>query len=371
MKKSFLFVLLICILSSGCGIARYRLEVDTSPKTKGVKIYANDKYVGKTNDEGEFSLKTIRSNHPIDYITIKAKDGDFLGQATFQYEELENWGKHKSKNLLERRSKELFEGFTEYHRHYVLFGPIPQNPGILKITSNVFDVKIYLDGKYLGKIDYSKKLTKKLDPGRYSIKAMKDNYNTVEKPFNITKSETKYLNLNLKEKPSAKKPRKPRAYGYLRLTSNEKYVDVYIDGKLKGQIPGGEVPFNKKISAGEHTIMVKKQFFSPNSIRVDVNENEIIPYHFELIKAAEGSELKATTSNIYQTKGNLTILTERNDFVVYIDDTRRIPPIQLTDIPAGFYNIKVKAPGINESFRITVEDKKTTLIDLDDKFPRK
>ena len=254
----------------------------------------------------------------------------------------------------------------------------------LDITTNVEDVDIFAvnintyatDEKpiqNLGNTGKNKQLETRIHVGEYMISGSKPGYKGSSAYIRIDYSmNSVFLTLKRDSLYSGSKQttleQEELKYGYIKLTSNESTVDVYIDGELKGQIPGDDKPFNKKITTGEHTIMVKKQFFSPNSIKVNISENEIIPYHFDLVKATGGNELTATQSNIYQTKGNFTILTERNDLTVYIDGVKKVPPTLLTDIPAGFYTITVKGPNIDDTFKITVKDKETTVLDLDEKY---
>ncbi len=152
--------------------------------------------------------------------------------------------------------------------------------------------------------------------------------------------------------------------GYLKLTSNESNVDVYIDDELVGQIL--DKPFNTKLSVGKHKIMVKKQFFMPNTINIEIKKKSVFSYNFELVKATGWLEDEAGQSQIVQATGNLTIVTTRNDLSVYIEGIKKIPPFELKNIASGIYSIKIVGPGINKTLTVTVEDNENEFIDLDE-----
>ena len=156
-------------------------------------------------------------------------------------------------------------------------------------------------------------------------------------------------------------------YSYLKLTSNEKNVDIYINGRLVGQIQG-EKPFNKKVDSGRHQIMAKKRFFRPLTIKIDLDAKEVFAYNFELIKATGWQEEEPGEGKIIQAKGNLTIVTERNDLKVFIDGVEKIPPFELKNIAAGIYELLIQRPRIKKSFSQTINDGENIFIDLDEMF---
>ena len=361
-------LLVLSFILMGCA-ENYYLKIKTVPITKGVDIYRDNEFLGSTDNNGETNVNYTTGSPNYSYHSIIAKKNEFEGHQ--EINSINNpVGLNRRNNnviLLKNLNKINKSGaFGRYeigYDHYweITFGPIPQTEGKITVITNITNVDIYKNGMIIGNTSSNKKISFTIEEGKYLLKAEKNNYSVIEKDVFIKGGENENVYFDLREKPTS--------YGYLKLTSNERNVDVYVDGKLKGQIPGGEKPFNKKIRIGEYIIMVKKQFFSPNSIKINIDENEIVPYYFELVKATGGNELTATQSNIYQTKGNLTILTERNDLDVYIDGVKKIPPIQLTEIPAGFYTIRVKSNNLDENFRITVQDKETTIINLDEKYP--
>lgn len=153
--------------------------------------------------------------------------------------------------------------------------------------------------------------------------------------------------------------------GYIKLTSNQKDVEIYVDNELVGKIVD-EKPFNKKLNIGKHTIMAKKEFFMPYTINIEILNKDIFPFHFELQNVKGWIEESPGSSTIQQARGNLTIATERNDYKVYIEGFEKIPPIELKNIPAGKYNVRVKRPGFEKIIIISVDDREDKFVDLDE-----
>ena len=157
-------------------------------------------------------------------------------------------------------------------------------------------------------------------------------------------------------------------YGYLKLTSNEQNVDIYVDGDLAGQIQEG--PFNKKLPAGPHRIMARKSYFMPITIRASVEVKSVFAYRFELVEASGWTEAEPGVAKVVQARGNLTVVTERSDYVVYFEGVRKTPPFELKGIPAGLYELRIVRTGLDESITIEVNDGDTVFLDLDERFSK-
>jgi hypothetical protein len=228
------------------------------------------------------------------------------------------------------------------------------------ITSEPGGARIYVGSKKDELLSTSKETPYTFSFSDYHSEAPDQYYQVIKEGYNP--SEVKYLNkrsnhevlhFSLKE----------IQFGYLKLTTNEKLVDVYLDGKLESQIK--DKPFVKKVSAGNHTIMVKKRFFKPETIQVSVSENGVFEYHFELVKASGWQEDKPGTSTVVQGKGDLTVLTGHDDFVVYIDGVKKPAPFVLKNIAAGLYELRIVGPGIDKVINQIVNDGDKIIIDLD------
>jgi hypothetical protein len=153
------------------------------------------------------------------------------------------------------------------------------------------------------------------------------------------------------------------SYGWLKLGSNEENVEIYIDGHHIGNISTGLL--NKKVVSGSHTIMARKPYFMPATIKIDLKENDVFAFNFKLLKASGWIEDQAGEGSIIQAKGNLTVVTERNDYRVLIEGVEKIPPFELKNMPAGKYQLEVIRAGKSRKEIIIVNDGKTTLLDLD------
>ena len=68
-------------------------------------------------------------------------------------------------------------------------------------------------------------------------------------------------------------------------------------------------------------------------------------------------------------KGTITVGTERNDLMVYIEGIAKKPPFELKNIPAGVYELRIEGPGIDEIIGVVVDADKHSFIDLDLLFP--
>jgi hypothetical protein len=152
--------------------------------------------------------------------------------------------------------------------------------------------------------------------------------------------------------------------GYLKLTSSEDNVEILLDGKSFGFLSRNE-PFNKKIEAGSHQITAKKEFFRTNTIKADIEYQQVFSHNFKLIQATSDWKEDASKSNVIQAVGNLTVVTERKDLIIYIDGVKKIPSVELKNIAAGRYDMKVVGNGVDKTLHIIIEDGKSTYIDLD------
>lgn len=189
--------------------------------------------------------------------------------------------------------------------------------------------------------------------------------------FSISKKDFKTVNFNMDVKPNQQNRKsivlEKIEYGYIKLTSNESNVDIYLDNEHIGVIKDG-LPLNKKVITGNHTISAKKDFFMPNTIKIHIPAKEVFPHHFELVKATGWLEQKPSESDIVQATGTLTIATERSNLVVYIEGAKKIPTFFLDNVPAGIYNIRIVGENIDETIEIVIDDGEDVFIDLDERF---
>lgn len=153
-------------------------------------------------------------------------------------------------------------------------------------------------------------------------------------------------------------------FGYLNLTSNENDVQIYLDGELIGEIVNG-MPFNKKLSEGSYVLLARKQFFTPITSIIDVKHQDIIPIHFHLTPVTGWTETPPYVATAEQARGDLIIVTERNDYTISIEGVDKTPPFEFKNMPSGIYSITIRRPGFIRVMDITVPIDDVVFLDLD------
>lgn len=250
-----------------------------------------------------------------------------------------------------------------------------KNKGILVLRDSLL-IKTTQSGPYsikaksdlfTGEIIYSKKPSGKF---KYSPVVLSNAIETSHKVINYNGSiiQTYYVVFKQIEKVPAIQALS-QDFGHIKLSSNEQAVEIYLDGERIGQIT--DLPFNKKIVAGDHQIMARKEFYMPITIKFKLNPQEVYGYNFELKPAKGWIEEQPGQASTVQARGNLTIVTEFSDYKVFIEGVEKVPPFELKNMPAGKYKLRiVSAEGQNE-IEVTVDDGKTKYVDLDAIYTRK
>ena len=125
----------------------------------------------------------------------------------------------------------------------------------LSIRTTPSQAVVFLGDKELGKSP----LIKSIDPGKYSVRIIKEGYNVVEETLSLTSNINRHYTL-VKGNPVS-----------LRIAVAP-WAEVYIDGRLIGEIP----PVKKiSIAVGKHTIKFKqmdKEF--SYTLVIKANENK-------------------------------------------------------------------------------------------------
>ncbi|MCX6334671.1 MAG: PEGA domain-containing protein [Bacteroidia bacterium] len=155
--------------------------------------------------------------------------------------------------------------------------------------------------------------------------------------------------------------------GYLKLTSSENNVEIYLDNEYQGLL-SKQTPFNKKIEVGNHQVSARKKFFKTNTVNVIIEPNSVLAHNFNLIPATSNWDENTSNTKVIQAVGSLTVVTERKDLVVYIDGNKKVPSFEITEIAAGEYDMRIVGNGIDKVIHITIEDGKKVFIDLDKYF---
>jgi hypothetical protein len=88
---------------------------------------------------------------------------------------------------------------------------------------------------------------------------------------------------------------KPQSFGYVKFSASEANVNVYIDNEPVGQITK-DLPFVKKLPPGNYLITARKEFFGPVSFKLNLYENDVFPYHFDLQRVGRLSQFPDSAS---------------------------------------------------------------------------
>lgn len=216
------------------------------------------------------------------------------------------------------------------------------------ITQPQSGANIFIDGKYIG---VSPCMTEKLKSGAYTIKAVKEMFNTTEQTFTVTDGNTTeavlnmssdYITINistdaesdiyidnvykgrgswtglLQEGSHYVEARKAShnstfqtinitktnnetivieapqpIYGYLNIDSSPYNADIYIDGKYCGKTPD----IIENIIVGEHELVLKKEGYSDLKRNIRIKDGETLSLNETLVN---GKETVVVTNNIVE-----------------------------------------------------------------------
>ena len=187
-----------------------------------------------------------------------------------------------------------------------------------------------------------------------SVRVARIGFEPAETVWSVTNIHGRQVHFDLVALPS----------GYVKFESNQSGVDLLVDGVLHGQITKGR-PLNIKLPIGEHSFTARKEFFKPITISTVLREKDVFTYQFNLIKASEWVEDTPEVYNVRQASGSLKIVTSRSDLEVEIQGATKTPPFELSDVPAGSYDILVKGPNLRKTISIIVNENEEVFIDLD------
>jgi hypothetical protein len=187
---------------------------------EGAKVYLNDQEVGVTpyTDQvisGAYTIRIYKELYQAFHSTIAIKEGE---------------------------TKEL-PNIT-----------LPSNFGILSVSTDPQDAKIYLDGKLV-----KEKLSEqKIEAGKHTIKVSADSYYDSLQTFNIINGQKHKIMLRLKP-----------AFGTIKIFSMPEAAMISIDGENIGKAPVENV----KLSKGEHIISASLgDLFSEAEEKITISE---------------------------------------------------------------------------------------------------
>lgn len=282
---------------------------------------------------------------------------------------------------------------------------IPMNPTWVTIKSNPTGADVYINDLLKGVTP----LPIKLMPGKYTYRIEKPLYNKSAGKFEITGLEKD----GKKELPFELKP----AYGTLKInTLPEQGATVLIDEIETGKF----TPYtDEKIKSGSHIITVKKEFFQPKSIKIQISDEQTTEESITLISNVakvqietqpkadiyidekfvangvfQGSlpagvttfearkagwysdkkdidilagETKFITLSVKQMVGSVDVISTPIEAKIYLDGVAKgITPITLPNIAVGNHEIKMEIAGY-ETLVKTIEILENKTIELNEK----
>lgn len=128
--------------------------------------------------------------------------------------------------------------------------------GSLQFTSMTDEIKVYLDGVFIGKTPFAKPVPVKA--GKHKLKATKPGYSTLEAEVLIRAGRTEEFPLDLM--PFS---------GLVKFAANIEGAEVYVDNNLVGHIP-----LVQEVSIGDHKVQIVKEGYEDFTATINVKAGE-------------------------------------------------------------------------------------------------
>ncbi|MCI0342214.1 MAG: PEGA domain-containing protein [Planctomycetales bacterium] len=169
-----------------------------------------------------------------------------------------------------------------------------------------------------------------------------------------------------RESPGAPTP--DAASSYVKLSSSEPGIEVYLDGSRFASldVAGPQGALVRTVPPGKHRIEARKEFFQRHSLDVTLEPNGVWKHHFVMERVAGFGETATGTTRAEQARGELTILSARSGVTVVMDGRSIDVPTELTGVPAGEYSLRVVVGGREERVvPVTIRHGQKTIVNLD------
>jgi hypothetical protein len=124
------------------------------------------------------------------------------------------------------------------------------------ITSVTSDIKVYVDGKPIGKTPFNTPVP--LKAGKHKVKATKPGYSTFEGSIVVKPGKTTPLELDLI--PFS---------GLVKFSCNIDGAEVYVDKKMIGQSP-----LVQELMVGDHDVLIMKEGYNDYTTKINVKGGE-------------------------------------------------------------------------------------------------
>ena len=193
--------------------------------------------------------------------------------------------------------------------------------GSLSISSDPKGARVFLDNNFKGETPLD---IKNITTGQYSLKLVLPGYQEWTSTIIILPVLTVRISADLvpKEEPD---------YGSISVISNPQGAKVYLDNAYKGN-----TPLNiRNVATGRHNIRIMLSGYEEWSRDITVSTSQV-----------ERISVDLKTQRAY---GSLSIHSDPNGADIYLNDKYEgLTPLNLQNISAGTYTVKISLPGYKE-----------------------
>ncbi|ASJ09199.1 hypothetical protein A3L11_08130 [Thermococcus siculi] len=137
--------------------------------------------------------------------------------------------------------------------------------GMLRLTSNVPGVKVYINGAFYGVLS-GDEMPLELPPGNYTLLATKFGYSNYTARIELLPGETIWRRIQIE--PS---------YGFINVTTEPSGAEIILDGEAKGKSPA-----LLRVAIGLHRLVLSKDGYESAEYNVTVGAGEIKTVSVEL-----------------------------------------------------------------------------------------
>lgn len=204
--------------------------------------------------------------------------------------------------------------------------------GTISVLSNVSNAKVFIDGREVGVVPFD---IKNVKPGEHVIEVKAEGYATREERVVINAGGTEIRKMDLSVEGSPNQ-------GVIKVVSPVPEAEVFIDGAS-----AGKVPQEKRVSAGEHFVVVKLSGYKSfeQKVRIEAGQSSTV-----------SAELKAV--------GRLRILSTPAGATVTINGIPAEKPTPLdTEVEVGETIVRIEKLGfVATKHTVIIEGGKTETI---------
>ncbi|KAF1078193.1 PEGA domain-containing protein [Methanogenium sp. MK-MG] len=274
-------------------ISYYDIYLDVN----GAAIFFDDEYMGDIS-KGELTVQVVSAkSRPYRRVTAQMD------------------GYRNATTALPKTAGEL-----QHVSLFLTLTPLTQKTGSLSVSSSPSGAELFVDGTEHG---ITPQTITGVAPGTHTIRLVCPGYETWSESAVVSADDTCEMDASLK---------KERAFGTLSVHSDPSGADIYMDGWHYGRTPmtaGG-------ISAGPHTIEIKKNGYRDITRPVTITDSSVTPVTVSLISAEEPVDMP----------GTLSIISSPAGAMVCIDSVNRgVTPVTVTNLTPDVHQVKLTYAG--------------------------